>query len=70
MDFSFSEDQETVGKVARQLFEHRATPEQLTELEAGGLRHDPALRAVLDGMRELAERHGEDNVRLVVWFAS
>ena len=32
MDFSFTEDQETVGKVARQLFEHRATPEHLTEV--------------------------------------
>ncbi|MBV9637981.1 MAG: acyl-CoA/acyl-ACP dehydrogenase [Mycobacteriaceae bacterium] len=43
MDFSFSEEQETVGKVARQLFEARATPEHLTELEAGETRHDPAL---------------------------
>ncbi|GAB3223669.1 acyl-CoA dehydrogenase family protein [Mycolicibacterium hippocampi] len=43
MDFSFNEEQETVGKVARQLFEARATPEHLTELESGGLRHDPAL---------------------------
>lgn len=43
MDFSFTEEQETVGKVARQLFEHRATPEQLTELEAGDVRYDPAL---------------------------
>ncbi len=44
MDFSFTEEQETVGKVARQLFEHRATPEHLTALEAGGgVRFDPAL---------------------------
>ena len=43
MDFSFSEEQETVGKVARQLFEARATPEHLSELEAGDVRHDPAL---------------------------
>lgn len=43
MDFSFSEDQETVGKVARQLFEHRATPERLTELESGEARYDAAL---------------------------
>lgn len=43
MDFSFTEEQETVGKVARQLFEHRATPEHLTELESGGDRYDPAL---------------------------
>ena len=43
MDFSFSEEQETVGKVARQLFEARATPEHLTELEAAATRYDPAL---------------------------
>jgi alkylation response protein AidB-like acyl-CoA dehydrogenase len=43
MDFTFTEEQETVGKVARQLFEHRATPEHLTELEAGDVRHDSAL---------------------------
>lgn len=29
--------------MARQLFEARATPEHLTELESGGLRYDPAL---------------------------
>ena len=43
MDFTFTEDQETVAKVARQLFEHRATPEHLTELESGDLRYDEAL---------------------------
>jgi 3-oxocholest-4-en-26-oyl-CoA dehydrogenase beta subunit len=43
MDFSYTEEQETVGKVARQLFEHRATPEHLTELESGDVRHDGAL---------------------------
>jgi alkylation response protein AidB-like acyl-CoA dehydrogenase len=43
MDFSFTEEQETVGKVARQLFEHRATPEHLTEVENTGVRHDAAL---------------------------
>lgn len=43
MDFSFTEEQETVGKVARQLFEHRATPEHLTELESGDVRYDAAL---------------------------
>lgn len=47
MDFSFTEEQETVRKVARQLFEHRATPERLTKLEAGleagGVRFDRAL---------------------------
>ena len=40
MDFTFTEDQETIGKVARQLFEHRATPDHLTELEDGDVRHD------------------------------
>ncbi len=43
MDFNLSEDQETIAKVARQLFEHRATPEHLTTLEAGDVRHDTAL---------------------------
>lgn len=43
MDFSFTEEQETVGKVARQLFEARATPDHLLELEAGDVRYDPAL---------------------------
>ena len=43
MDFTFTEEQETIAKVARQLFEHRATPEHLTELEAGDVRYDAAL---------------------------
>lgn len=47
MDFTFTDEQETVAKVARQLFEHRATPEHLTELEAGlesgHVRYDAAL---------------------------
>ena len=43
MDFTFTEEQETIAKVARQLFEHRATPERLTELEAGDMRYDAAL---------------------------
>lgn len=47
MDFTFTEEQETVAKVARQLFEHRATPEHLTELEFGDVRHDAALWAEL-----------------------
>ncbi len=47
MDFTFTEEQETVAKVARQLFEHRATPERLTELEAGEVRYDAALWAEL-----------------------
>src|SRR3954469_21755245 len=47
MDFTFTEEHETIAKVARQLFEHRATPEHLTELEAGSenghVRYDAAL---------------------------
>jgi 3-oxocholest-4-en-26-oyl-CoA dehydrogenase beta subunit len=43
MDFSFTEEQETVGKVARQLFERRATPEHLTELESSEVRYDQGL---------------------------
>lgn len=43
MDFSFTEEQETVGKVARQLFDHRATAEHLTELESGEHRFDRVL---------------------------
>jgi len=43
MDFTFTEEQETIAKVARQLFEHRATPEHLTELEAGDVRYDADL---------------------------
>lgn len=49
MDFSFTEEQETVGKVARQLFEHRATPEHLAELESGEVRFDAALWSELAG---------------------
>lgn len=47
MDFTFSEEQEAVAKVARQLFEHRATPERLTELESSDIRHDAGLWAEL-----------------------
>ncbi len=43
MDFTFTEEQETIAKVARDLFERRATPEHLTELEAGDTRYDDAL---------------------------
>ncbi|ORB63985.1 acyl-CoA dehydrogenase family protein [Mycolicibacterium tusciae] len=43
MDFTFTEEQETIAKVARQLFEHRSTPTRLTELEAGDVRYDAAL---------------------------
>jgi 3-oxocholest-4-en-26-oyl-CoA dehydrogenase beta subunit len=43
MDFTFTDEQETIAKVARQLFERRVTPEHLTELETGDLRYDAAL---------------------------
>ncbi len=43
MDFTFTEEQETVAKLAKDLFERRATPERLTELEAGEVRFDAAL---------------------------
>ena len=43
MDFSFTEEQETISKLARELFERRATPERLTELESGETRYDAAL---------------------------
>ncbi len=43
MDFTFTEEQETIAKVARQLLEHRATPERLTELEGGEVRYDAQL---------------------------
>jgi alkylation response protein AidB-like acyl-CoA dehydrogenase len=43
MDFTFTEEQETISKLARELFERRATPERLTELETGDIRYDAAL---------------------------
>ncbi len=43
MDFTFTEEQETISKLARDVFERRATPERLTELEAGEIRYDAAL---------------------------
>ncbi|WP_407688932.1 acyl-CoA dehydrogenase family protein [Mycobacterium sp. HUMS_1102779] len=43
MDFAFTEEQETIGKLARDILERRASPERLTELEAGATRHDPGL---------------------------
>ncbi|MEB4210290.1 acyl-CoA dehydrogenase family protein [Mycobacterium sp. 94-17] len=49
MDFSFTEEQETIAKLARDLFERRATPERLTELEAAEIRHDAALWQELAG---------------------
>jgi alkylation response protein AidB-like acyl-CoA dehydrogenase len=43
MDFTFTEEQETIAKLARDILERRATPERLTELEAGEIRHDAEL---------------------------
>lgn len=43
MDFTFTEEQETIAKLAREIFDRRATPERLTELEAGDTRYDEAL---------------------------
>jgi alkylation response protein AidB-like acyl-CoA dehydrogenase len=43
MDFTFTEEQETIAKLAREIFERRATSERLAELEAGEARHDAAL---------------------------
>src|SRR6201987_725314 len=43
MDFTFTEEQESISKLARDLFERRATPERLTGLEAGNSRYDAAL---------------------------
>ena len=43
MDFTFTEEQESISKLARDLFERRATPERLTELEAGNSGYDAAL---------------------------
>ena len=43
MDFTFTEDQETIAKLARELFERRVTPQRLTELESGDIRYDATL---------------------------
>lgn len=43
MDFTFTEDQEAIAKLARQRFEVRATPEHLSEIEAGEVRYDETL---------------------------
>ena len=43
MDFTFTEEQETISKLARDVFDRRATPQRLTELEAGDTRYDAGL---------------------------
>jgi alkylation response protein AidB-like acyl-CoA dehydrogenase len=50
MDFAFTEEQETISKLARELFERRATPERLTELESGETRYDATLWQELAGV--------------------
>lgn len=47
MDFTFTEEQETIAKLAREIFERRATPDRLTEVEAGETRYDAALYSEL-----------------------
>jgi alkylation response protein AidB-like acyl-CoA dehydrogenase len=47
VDFTFSEDQLTIAHVARDLFDRMATPDRLTNLEAGDVRHDPAMWTAL-----------------------
>ncbi len=60
MDFTFTEEQETIAKLARELFERRATPERLTELETGETRYDPALWQELAAADLLGTGLGED----------
>ncbi len=43
MDFDFNEEQDAIAAVARRLFEHRVTPDHLTELEAVDVRYDAGL---------------------------
>jgi alkylation response protein AidB-like acyl-CoA dehydrogenase len=43
MDFEFTDAQETIAEVARQLFDSRVTPERLTDLEAADVRYDAGL---------------------------
>ena len=56
MDFTFTEEQETISKLARELFDRRATPERLTELEAGDTRYDAALWKELAARRPAGHR--------------
>src|ERR1700722_2308457 len=50
MDFTFTEEQERVGRWRAAVFERGATPERLTELEAGELRYDAGLWKELAGL--------------------
>ena len=55
MDFTFTEEQETISKLARDLFERRATPERLAEIAADESGYDertwPTLKVALDRNR-------------------
>jgi alkylation response protein AidB-like acyl-CoA dehydrogenase len=50
MDFNFTEEQQTISELARDVLQRRATPERLTELEAGECRYDAALWKELAGL--------------------
>jgi 3-oxocholest-4-en-26-oyl-CoA dehydrogenase beta subunit len=50
MDFTFTEEQETIRKLAADVFARRATPDRLTELEAGEIRYDAGLWNELAGL--------------------
>ncbi|HEY1842500.1 MAG TPA: acyl-CoA dehydrogenase family protein [Mycobacterium sp.] len=50
MDFTFTDEQDTIRKLAADVFERRATAERLTELEAGEPRYDAALWKELAGV--------------------
>jgi hypothetical protein len=39
MDFTCTEEQKTISKLARDVFDRRATPQRPTELEAGEIRY-------------------------------
>src|ERR1700759_1022621 len=50
MDFPSTEEKETIRKLAADVFERRATPDRLTELEAGEFRYDASLWNELAGL--------------------
>ena len=68
MDFTFTEEQETISKLARDVLERRATPERLTELEAGVSRYDAALWKELAGRRLVGHRAAGVVGRQRWWF--
>jgi alkylation response protein AidB-like acyl-CoA dehydrogenase len=50
MEFTLTEEQEAIAKVARQLFDDRAAPQRLAETEAGRERYDAVLWKDLAGV--------------------